>query len=256
MNLRSVINAALEPFGVQLHRTRGKNMGVYPFRDMRRLATSASPLVIDAGANRGQTVTAFRKAFPGSVIHSFEPSPTAYAELERRCGQLAGVHLNHTGLGSSPAVREFHEGEFTESSSFLPFDVAGRGRVARNIEVPVTTIDEYCDKAGIRHVDILKSDTQGFDLEVLRGAARLLDAARVQLVYLELIFSPMYQGQARLDDIYGYLADRGYRLVAFYRFNFLDDRANASDALFMHPAYTPPDAAPLEASRPGQQRAA
>jgi FkbM family methyltransferase len=237
MNLRSLLNTALEPLGVQLHRTPGKCLGVYPFRDMQRLATTDAPLVIDAGANRGQTIGEFRHTFPRSVIHSFEPGPTAFRMLQQNRGHPPGVHLNHMGLGSDTTTRQFYEGEFTESSSFLPFDQTSRGQVADRVETPITSVDDYCRGLGIDQVDILKSDTQGYDLEVLRGARCMLDDARIQLVYLELIFSQMYEGQARLDGIYEFLADRGYELVAFYRFNFVDDRANAGDALFIHSDY-------------------
>jgi len=41
--------------------------------------------------------------------------------------------------------------------------------VKQRIDIQLDTIDEYCGLAGIDHIDVLKSDTQGFDLDVLRG---------------------------------------------------------------------------------------
>ncbi len=51
--------------------------------------------------------------------------------------------------------------------------------------VQIDTIDDYCERAGIDHIDILKSDTQGYDLEVLRSAGKMLSAGKIKLVYLE-----------------------------------------------------------------------
>src|SRR5207253_4668851 len=97
----------------------------------------------------------------------------------------------------------------------------------------VRTIDSYCAERGITIIDILKSDTQGFDLEVIKGAARLLEQRRIQLIYMEITFSDMYKGLPRFDEIYGFLADRGFALVSFYDFYYQHGRAGWTDALFV-----------------------
>jgi hypothetical protein len=122
-------------------------------------------------------------------------------------------------------------------SSFLEPGAAPWGEVKGRVEVDVVTIDEYCEQHGITHIDVLKSDTQGFDLEVVRGADSMLSESRVHLVFCEINFNEAYAELPRLDEIYAALHDRGLRLVSFYNFHYLPDRVSWADALFIAPGY-------------------
>lgn len=52
------------------------------FRDIARfLAKHEAPLIVDIGANMGQTIQAFKKKFPESSVHAFEPSPSTFEIL-------------------------------------------------------------------------------------------------------------------------------------------------------------------------------
>jgi len=84
---------------------------------------------------------------------------------------------------------------------------------------------------------LLKSDTQGFDLEVLKGADRMLAEHRIRLIYLEIIFSKMYENLPRADKIYAFMADHGFELVSFYKTYFQNGRAGWTDALFIDPDF-------------------
>jgi Methyltransferase FkbM domain len=91
------------------------------------------------------------------------------------------------------------------SSLLRPARAAG-GAVVAGTPVTVTTLDEYCAANGIERIDLLENDTQGYELEVLRGAESLMAAGRIRLVYLELIFSEMYEGLPPFDLVYRFLA--------------------------------------------------
>jgi FkbM family methyltransferase len=237
MSLRKLLNPLLEPFGYQIFHSSPGSLGLDPFRDMRRLVDAPRPVVFDVGANSGQTIGLVRRRFRDAVIHAFEPSEAAFAELQANCGRLPDVRLNPVALGGETGEYEFYEMACSAMSSFLPLGRDGWSRVVRTVRMPVTTVDDYCSRHGIESIDILKSDTQGYDLEVLRGARRMLEARRVHLIYLEVNFAEIYECLPRLDHIFGFLADRGYALVSFYRFQFQHDRASWTDALFVHPEY-------------------
>jgi FkbM family methyltransferase len=241
MSLRKLLNPLLEPFGYQIFHGSPGALGLDPFRDMQRLADTPRPTAFDVGANSGQTIGNLRRRFRDPVIHAFEPSDRAFTELQANCGHLPHVHLNHTALGSETGEYEFYEMNCSAMSSFLPPGRDGWSRIVQTVRTRVSTVDDYCAAQDIASIDIMKSDTQGFDLEVLRGARGMLDAARVHLVYLEVNFAEIYEDLPRLDEIYAFLADRGYALVAFYRFQFQHDRASWSDALFVHPEYVGED---------------
>lgn len=119
-------------------------------------------------------------------------------------------------------------------SSFLPLAQFGWGSVAGSIEVDVVTLDDFASKHAISHVDVLKSDTQGFDMEVLKGASRLLAERRVSAILLEMIFTDMYTGAAKPDQILRELGGHGFLLVNFYDPGFQSGILSWCDALFVH----------------------
>jgi FkbM family methyltransferase len=226
--------------GYELRRMpRGASaLGRNPFRDMRALTKAGqSPIVFDVGANLGQSIEEFRRYFARPTIHSFEPSPGTFEELRRRSAGVPDLKLNNAALGSRAESRTFLENKCPDMSSFLEPSVDCWGAIEQRRPVEVWTLDDYCDREGVDRIDILKSDTQGYDLEVLRGAEAMIRRQAIHLIYMEIIFSDMYKGLPRLDEIYGFLADRGFALVSFYAFQFQKDRASWTDALFVHPGF-------------------
>ncbi len=67
---------------------------------------------------------------------------------------------------------------------------------------------------GIRHGELLKIDTQGTELEILRGAERVL-AERTAAIVCEVEFAPIYEGQALFADVERWLRERGFCFFGF-----------------------------------------
>jgi FkbM family methyltransferase len=222
--------------GYELQRI-SEDFGRNPFQDMRRLTKAKDRLVIiDAGANEGQTISHFRAHFDHPIIHAFEPG-YAFPELQRRTSGIPDLHLNNFALGSESGQMDLIGNEYSNMSSLLEPSADCFGAIKEARKVTVKTLGDYCAEQGITHIDILKSDTQGFDLEVLKGASDLLKSRRIHLVYMEIIFSDMYKGLPRLDQIFGFLADHGFFLVSFYKFYYRNDKAAWTDALFLNPTF-------------------
>ncbi len=192
------------------------------------------PILMDVGGNVGQTVTKFRQIFPNGTIHSFEPGPTAFGQLLQNCGELPGVKLWNCAVGAQPGRTTLFENTATEMSSILPLSVQGWGEVARSPEVDVISLDLFAMENKIEFVDILKSDTQGFEDQVFAGADRLLREGRIGLIYFEVILSDMYEGLPTLDRLFGCLREHNYRLVAFYDVYYQDHLTGWTDVLFIH----------------------
>ena len=122
------------------------------------------------------------------------------------------------------------------SSFFKPGENAW-GEVRKETNVDVQTIDAFCNTVGIKKIDILKSDTQGYELEVFRGAAQMMEQNRIGLIYSEVMFTNMYEDMPSFDQLYLYLTSRNFSLVSFYQFNFLHGIASWTDALFVNRYY-------------------
>jgi FkbM family methyltransferase len=231
LSIKSVIKASVRALGYDIRKVV---VGQDPFYDMQQLTKSQpSPVVFDVGANVGQTIDSLRRVLAQPKIHAFEPSQQTFRELQDKYSGISNLHLNNFALGAQHGVLEFIENTHPTMSSFLEPSIASWGAVKQRVQVNIRTVDDYCADLGLETIDILKLDTQGFDLEVIKGANRLLGRHRIHLIYMEIIFSEMYKGLPRLDEIFGSLADRGFVLITFYEFHYQNGRLGWTDALFV-----------------------
>lgn len=213
-------------------------LGVNAFKDIKRLMPSDKPGVLfDIGANSGQSVRTFKNLFPDSFIHSFEPSPSVYAELAEAVKIYDNVSINNVGVGSASGQMTFLENSQSEMSSFLKPGKMGWGRVEKETLVSVTTVDEYCETNGISFINLLKIDTQGYEFEVLKGCQKLMRKDRIQMIYMEVNFAELYEGLPGFDELFRFLVDNNFGLVSFYEFAHQGCLASWSDALFLNRAF-------------------
>ena len=85
--------------------------------------------------------------------------------------------------------------------------------VTRVVETPRVQTRRLDDIPEIESIDLLKADVQGAELDLLKGAERLLEG--VQVIQLEVEFLPMYKGQPLFADIDIHLRARGFVLHSF-----------------------------------------
>jgi len=213
-------------------------IGYDPFVDMQHfLKEEKKPLIFDVGANIGQSVDRFRDAFPKATIHSFEPSPTAYEKLKLHCKGLPDVTAWNYGVGASNTTLTLLENNHSVMSSFLQPHKGCHGKIIKSTDVKVITLDAFSEEQNIKFIQILKSDTQGYDLEVFKGAGRLMSENRIGLIYFEFTFSEMYKDLPSFYDVFRYLSDNNFVLVSFYEIHFQSGLAGWTDALFINRDY-------------------
>lgn len=233
--LRTVVKPLIRRFGYDLIQYNPSRTGNDSMADICRfLRGTPTPMLLDVGANVGQTVESLRSAFPRATIHAFEPAGPAFESLSKVCAGQAGTRAWNVGVGAEPGRLALNENSASVMSSFLPLGEHGWGEVVTRREVDVVTLDQFARDQGIAHIDLLKSDTQGFDFQVLQGARGLLEAGRISLVFFEYTFSRQYQGIAPFHQAHALLAGAGYELAAFYRPFVERDIISWMDVLFIH----------------------
>ena len=204
-----------------------------PFAALASLAGTASPLVVDGGANKGRTVARLLELLPGCSVLAYEPLPRLARKLAKRFREDGRVRVREAALGSAPARLTLNVLESATCSSLLdpeairekhpdkPMDVAQR------VEVQVVRLDaDLGDEPRL-----LKLDLQGYELEALRGAEGLL--GEIRGVLCEVSFTDMYRGQPLAGEVIAWMEARGFRLRGLYR-PWFDEagRLTAVDALF------------------------
>jgi FkbM family methyltransferase len=204
--------------------------------DLALLLPQEAPIVFDVGGNVGQSVEHFLATLKRPLIYSFEPSSACYRELSTKY-QPRGVKTRQCALGAEPGTCTLDIYEFAVLNSILPMDHSevNRFRDRKPIgqeTVPLETLDRLAAEYAVPQIDLLKVDTQGFDLEVLKGAASLLAQRKVGLVQIELNFLQMYQNQAAADAVTKFLVDNSFALVDYYEIYRQDQVIAWCTALF------------------------
>ncbi|MBK7114870.1 MAG: FkbM family methyltransferase [Proteobacteria bacterium] len=127
-------------------------------------------------------------------------------------------------LGEGPGTRELRVTAIPILSSLLEpteelltfYRKKGvQGRVERRVSVPIEALDTLLEADGL-DVDAMKIDTQGTELEILKGAARALERS-VLTVEAEMSFFERYVGQVVAPELLAWMHARGYRLIEIYR---------------------------------------
>jgi FkbM family methyltransferase len=240
--MKKLVKTLLKSRGMEIMHTR--RFGADPWHDVNAIFHGVSPRTIfDVGANRGQTSLEFLVRFPHACIHSFEPFQDSFDQLKVAMGGNPRNHCVAYALGDEEGRMELHLNSQSATNSLLPnapeaetYQPEGFINVMGTAKIQVSTVTRYCEKEEIEFIDVLKTDTQGYDLKVLKGAGRMIDEGKIAAVFCEVLFAPIYEGQAYFHDIYGHLWDRGFRLVNLYGVEPNSERFSSwCDALFIHP---------------------
>jgi FkbM family methyltransferase len=218
------------------------SFGMEPFADMATLSKGHHALtILDVGANKGQTALEFARWFPGASVHCLEPYPAVFEQLRRATQAFPNVKACNIAVGEKDGVAQLLLNKADVTNSLLKnaegisqFSPAEWVEPIGSVNVSMTTLDQYCAKQNIERINVLKIDSQGYELNILKGASRLLKERRIHIIYLELLFVPLYQGQACFEDVYAHLKLHQYKLVGFYnRALHTDKSLKWCDGLFV-----------------------
>ena len=244
MLLQPLRNRAWRVFdrlGYDIRRKREAGWGVDAFADqVRHLRPEPVRIIVDAGANVGDSVAVYRAHFPGTTIVAFEPFPAVYEQLAARYASAPEVRPQRMGLSDSSGPRPFYANDVAVTNSLLPIDDAGREwemtgvpATRPSLEVPTTTLDQFCADERMATLDILKLDIQGGEGMALRGASALLHRKAIRLIYTEVLFAQLYAGQASFYDLVAQLAAHDYQLFGLYNLVQGEQGLGWGDAIFL-----------------------
>jgi FkbM family methyltransferase len=164
--------------------------------------------VIDAGANFGWYAIHFsRLVGEGGRVIAFEPVPESYMELAANLelNECKNLDLRNMALGNIDGaitmfVPEIHLGAGA-ASQFLD--------IGKKIEVPMLKLDDFLEKQGIDRVDFIKADIEGGELNLLRGAERLLSRCHPSIL-IEISDIHCKRFGHTPQDVIQFLTTRGY----------------------------------------------
>jgi FkbM family methyltransferase len=174
-------------------------------------------IVLDIGANVGDWAQPLldevhRRRLTNLELHAFEPVPETFTVLSNRLQQhplQRHLHLACTAVSSRQGTAQMSIYQRLGGTNSLYADPLMPEET--NVSVETTTVDAYCAANEIRTIHLMKSDTEGHDMEVLRGAERLFDEERIMVCQFEYnhrwVFARHY-----LKDVFDFVAKGPYKV--------------------------------------------
>lgn len=243
----------------RLARRQGYDLVEYPPLTIRRrarlLANFEIDLLLDVGADTGEYVQTLRaRGYMGRVV-SFEPLSASFAKLRENAAGDPRWETVNVALGNRDGRAVMHVAGNMHSSSLRDMqpahlEAAPHSAYIGTETVTIRRLDALFDQCRRDAANVfMKIDTQGYEQDVLAGAARTLP--QITGLQLEMSLVELYGGQLLFPQLFELIADHGFTLMSLEP-GFANDRTGQLlqvDGVFFRLAR------PLNARRLRQQTA-
>jgi FkbM family methyltransferase len=123
------------------------------------------------------------------TIFAFEPFLPVFKELEQAAKQVTSqkprlsIHVNHIGVGMDDEEMSFFGSKniMTANPRIQNHSIY---KGTEQMTIPGTRLDTFLAKHGVAHVNVLKTDTEGLEWEVLKGAGNYITERNVDLIII------------------------------------------------------------------------
>jgi len=207
-----------------------KTFGIDIMRDIVTLLQERKKYtVFDIGANKGDTSIEVAMSLANADIYSIEPDPATCKILKERTGAYPNIHVFNVGFGNENENRTLHVNKNSGGNSFLEVSPSinayeGDWTVpVGTVNASIRTLDSFCTEHHIEAIDLVKIDTQGYEMLILNGGKQVIHASKTRLIYIEVLFVELYKKQSFFADIFTELEQRGFKLIGFYN-RFYDQK--------------------------------
>lgn len=161
-------------------------------------------VILDVGANVGQSSVLMAKVAPEAAIFALEPVLDAFRALSTRTNELPAISAHRLALTNR--IRRLEMTAVGESTM---------NRVSRtssgSLLVPSMTLDRFVRIQSIGNISFLKIDTEGHDLHVLQGGKKAL--GRTHFVEVETSMNFYNRFHVPFGKVQKFLWRRGFLLL-------------------------------------------
>jgi FkbM family methyltransferase len=178
------------------------------------LANRKAPVVLDVGANVGDYAAKVMTLVPAALLFAFEPHPKTFQKL-KLASERYGFKAFNVGCGDENAklnLYDYANGDGSVHASIYR-DVIETVHCGKSVAhlVDVVRLDEFVERLNLKEIDLLKIDTEGNEMAVLKGFKRFIDMRKIRAIHFE--FNEMnVVSRVFFKDFYDFLP--GYE---FYR---------------------------------------
>ena len=172
----------------------------------KTIKNQLNPVVIDVGCNVGEFSVIVFKVNKKAEVYAFDIHQDLQINLEKKFNKLKFIFFP-VAISNKLELGHIVSNSKTDRKAHLTFESNANLK-----SVPVKTLDNILQNLNLKKIAILKIDTEGNDLNVLRGADQILNIT--DLVIFEIMYRILIYGDVPEDAIQ-YLRSKGFKY--FYR---------------------------------------
>jgi FkbM family methyltransferase len=235
--MSNLIHNLFDLVGYRVYKKKFIPKGCDCYLDIKRLSGNTIETLFDVGANIGQTALKMRQEFPQAVIYAFEPCSNSYTLLKQNTSKDQQIISYQLALGSQKGIAKLGINEDSVANSLLHFD---RNQDCISYEdVLVETVDNIMEKEKLSQINLLKTDAEGYDLEVLKGCQRALVKNQIQFIFTEATIRDEDVQRTNFFAIYDFLKQYNINLYAIYDLYYIENpiKINYFNALFVSASF-------------------
>lgn len=190
---------------------------------MFHLIGKHDPIILEIGANCGQSTVTFMQQMPHATVHCFEPDPRAIAKFKQLIHHPR-VHLIEAAIGANSGFVMFNQSSGAEHIDPAGWDHSGSIRKPKShlqvfpgvkfekqIPVPLMKLDDWAAQNNIQEVDFIWADVQGAESDLILGAQEVLKSTRY--FYTEYSDDEQYEGQINFNTLNALAVNLGFKLL-------------------------------------------
>tara|TARA_A100001015_G_scaffold259375_1_gene303278 strand:- start:1059 stop:1922 length:864 start_codon:yes stop_codon:yes gene_type:complete len=157
--------------------------------------------------------------FPGSEIYAFELDKEECEKLNKSCKK--GMKFFPIALGEKKETKKFYETNMPVCSSlyepkqkFLElYNNLNTAYLKNTTEIDTISVDKFLKKNNLEHIDFIKIDIQGAELDVFKGGVKTLE--KTLMIVSEVEWVEQYINQPLFGDVSSFLKDQNFMIHKF-----------------------------------------
>jgi len=172
--------------------------------------------IIDAGANDGSDSRRLAELTNGTV-YAFEPVPEIYNSLVNKTADVENIETFEAALADQTGnMSMFVSGGGSDASSSL---LEPNKHLEKNPEVTFSdritvktfSLDDWAKQHGIKKIDFMWLDMQGYEYQMLKASKEIFSTLKV--LYTEVSTIELYSDQGLYAEYKNWLYESGFKLV-------------------------------------------
>jgi len=150
-------------------------------------------IILDIGANLGWTALFYAKIARKGLVIAIEPNPCALSILKANCSlnRVNNLKIIEVALSDKKGIRNLYLHPKVKTygiASFYEEHVKNSAYTKETsfIQVNTTTLDDLLKELKLKKVDLVKIDTEGAELQILKGSINSLKSKKISKLIIEV----------------------------------------------------------------------